>query len=429
MFFFNARLRFKVPPTGAPIPGSIVAASAISPVDLQKRRFGQHAHLAQRLLDPQLYMASVDPALDGETVAKLAAYPWFHGGAVPRYDSGLHKNRMAWKATHRAKLISMWNRTVPTETVEVRKSARAAVEYQQQAGWKGIILPGPLTTIADQTLQSELAWIDAGLDACAALQIKEPVFATIAISEALLHVDPLKNPLLHSLSNTVAARPELAGAYVVLEQSDPGSYFWTEKDPLASLLTIVDDLYRGAQKRVIVNYVGTFGLVARAVGAEIWASGYYLMQRRFSLRAQGGRAHPRYHSLALAGDVGLKEDIGAIYRAGLADRVMTPTDADAVLRKALREGRKPEDVPQWKYSQSNCSAAQEHYLRVVSDTGARLDKMSDAERQEWVGNWLRDSVALVRVLKQKNVAGPATDTRHQQVWLDVFQWWRDYAEQ
>jgi hypothetical protein len=95
VYFFNARLRFKVPATTVPISGSIIAASAISPVDLQKRRFPEHPHLSRRFLDPQLYMARIDPALDPDTVSKLAAYPWFHGHAVPKYDSGQYKNRTA----------------------------------------------------------------------------------------------------------------------------------------------------------------------------------------------------------------------------------------------------------------------------------------------------------------------------------------------
>lgn len=429
MYFFNARFKFKLPPLPTPISGSVVAASAISAIDLQRRKFGDHSHFARRLLDPQLYMASVDPALDPKTVEKLAAYPWFHGRAVPKYDSGQHKNRKNWKAKFKPQLVSMWTRETPSDPAEVRKAARGAVEFQVRAGWEGIILAGPLTTIADQTLQAEQKWIDAGLDACKDLKVNQPVFATIAISEALLHIPALKNQIVHSLSNVVATRAELSGAYVVLEQSDPEPYFWSEKDPLTSLLVIVDDLHRGAKKRVIVNYVGTFGLVAKAAGADLWASGYYLTQRRFSLKAKMGRAHPRYHSFALAGDVGLRNDLTALRLAGLTDELMTPTDADDVLRAAMKRGKTPEDVPQWRYAQSNCAAAQEHYLELVSKFGSQLDAMSDAQRRDWVGDWLRNAVRLVDLVKQRGPAVSTTDLQHQRVWLDVFEWWRNYAKQ
>lgn len=429
MYFFNARFKFKVPPITPPILGSIVAASAISPVDLQKRQFEAHTHLRRHLLDPQLYMASIDPALDPKTVARLAAYPWFHGQGVPKYDSGRYSNRKDWKKKHEPALVDKWTRTIPTDPATIRAAARSAVEFQLKIGCEVIVLAGPLTTMVDQTLQAELAWIDAGLESCEQLNVKCPVFATIAVSEDVLQAPALKNPIVHSLSNQVAARNQLAGAYFVLEQLDPNGYFCTSKDALMSLLILVDDLYRGARKNVIVNYVGTFGLVAKAVGAEIWSSGYYLTQRRFSRKRTDGRARPRYHSMQLAGDIGLEKDLDSIQQATLADKFMTPSNADAVLRAALKKGKTTANVPEWEYSQSNIGAAQEHYLEVASDAGTKLEKMAPAERQKWVHDWLRNAVYLVSVLKQKGLVTAATDTSHQKVWLDVFEEWSRYARQ
>ncbi len=48
-------------PVTPPILGSIIAASAISPVDLQKRPFTKHPHLKRRFLDPQL-AHGIDPS-------------------------------------------------------------------------------------------------------------------------------------------------------------------------------------------------------------------------------------------------------------------------------------------------------------------------------------------------------------------------------
>src|SRR5882762_1145249 len=212
MYFFNARFRFGIQPTATPIPGSIVAASAISPVDLVKRPFESHTHFKQRLLDPQLYMPSVDPALDDKTVAKLAAYPWFHGLDVPKYDSGAYTNRTAYKKRHKVDWVSKWTRVVPTAPKDILKAASAAVEFQLKNGFDAILLAVPLTTIASQTLQAELDWIEAGIEACKKLKVRCPVYATVALSEAVLHVPPLKNPIIHTLSNHISSRSELAGA-------------------------------------------------------------------------------------------------------------------------------------------------------------------------------------------------------------------------
>lgn len=429
MFYFNVRFKFKAPVVEPSISGSIIAASAISPVDLQKRGFAKYSHLKKRFLDPQLYMSSIDPALDSDTVAKLSAYPWFHGRGIPKYDSGEYANRKEWKKKHEPKLVSKWTRTVTTDLEGVRNAARAAVEFQQRIGCEGIILAAPLTTMVDQSLQSEVAWLDAGLEACADLNVKGPLYATIALSEDILQVPALKNQIIHSLSNQVSARSELAGAYIILEQFNPGNYFWTSKDALMSLMVLVDDLHRGASKKVIVNYLGTFGLVAAAAGAQIWSSGYYLSQRRFSRQGVMGIARPRYHSLALAGDIGLKDDLARIHDAGLAKVLMTPSHADAVLRVALTRGKTPADVPEWRYSPNNCSAAQAHYLEVVSEAASKLEVMNPPDRREWVQKWLDGAVASARTLKEKNLNGPGTETDHQKVWQDVYKEWRDYAKQ
>lgn len=429
MYFFNARLKFKVNPTTVPIPGSIIAASAISPVDLERRDFDKYPHLKRRFLDPQLYMAAIDPSLDAKTVAKLAAYPWFHGGSVPKYDSGEHGTRKKWKAKHTEDFVSLWTRTVPTDPDAIRRAARSAVELQLNIGCDGILLAVPLTTIADQTLQSELEWIEAGIDACHQLNVTCPIYATIALSEAVLHVAALNNPIIHSFTNHVAARSELAGAYVILEQADPSSYFWSSRDPLMALLIVVDDLCRGARKKVVVNYVGTFGLVASALGADVWSSGYFLNQRRFSLKGKMGIAHPRYHSLALAGDIGLKSDLAMIRDAGFLEDCMSPTNADAVLRAAMKQGKSPANVPEWRYSPNNCSAAQQHYLEIVSEIGAKLEGVSLEDRQKWVGDWLTNAVQLVDRLEKQGLVSMATDTSHQRVWLNVFKEWSNYATQ
>jgi hypothetical protein len=133
--------------------------------------------------------------------------------------------------------------------------------------------------------------------------------------------------------------------------------------------------------------------------------------------------------LALAGDIGLKNDLAQIRDAGMLDQCMTPTTADAVLRAAMKQGKSPANVPEWKYSPNNCTAAQQHYLEIVSDTGAKLHAMKMKDRQEWVKKWLTNAVQLVDRLEKQELLSMATDTSHQRVWLNVFKEWRTYATQ
>jgi hypothetical protein len=428
MYYFNARYRFAVPQINPPFSGSIIAASALALVDLQKRKLGKYPHLANRHLDPQLYMASLDEALDPKTVKKLAAYPWFHGKDVPKYDSATHETRTKWKQAYGPQLVSKWTRTACVDPAGIRQAAKAAVELQLSLGCSAILLPGPLTTMADLSLQPETDWIEAGISVCDELGVTKPIFATIAIAEDSLQAPALKNPIVHSFPNQIASRDSLAGAYIVMEQSDPNNYFWTSRNPLSSLLVIIDDLHRGAGKRVVVNYVGTFGLVATAVGATAWSSGYYLSQRRFSRKGVQGRAHPRYHSMALASDIGLKNDLKLICKAGLGEKLMTGTAADQVLRAALKVGKGPEDVPEWTYSQSNTAAAQEHYLQITSKADQEISSKNRDEQIAWVQSWLSQAADYVLQINQKTSV-TATELLHQRIWLETFQEWRNYAKQ
>jgi hypothetical protein len=361
-------------------------------------------------------------------VAKLAAYPWFHGNAVPKYDSGQHGSPTKWKQTYASTLVSKWTRSVCTDAIAIRAAARSAVEMQLELGCESVLLAAPLTTMVSQTLQPETDWMDAGIDACKELGVIKPVYATIAIAEDTLQHPPLNNPLVHSFSTQIASREALTGAYLLLEQSDPNDYFWLSRNPLSSVLTIIDDLNRGANKKVIVNYLGTFGLVARAVGAEVWSSGYYLSQRKFSRRGKQGRAHPRYHSMALASDIGLKDDIERLYKAGLGHTLMTPSSADAVLRSALAAGKSPKDVAEWEYTQSNVAAATAHYIELTSRAEHELAAKNPGDRVTWVHTWLSKAVANVALINQRATL-ESTELLHQRIWLEVFEEWRNYAKQ
>lgn len=432
---YNARYSFDVDATPSPIAGTIIAASSVSVVDFFRGKRSKDLvglrHLKKRLVDPQLYMAGLDPALENKTVERLASYPWFHGQDIPPYDSGEYKNPTAWKKQHASDLLKCWTRKVPSEPAAIEKSVRGAIELQQKIGCQAILLPVPLTTILDQSFEREMEWIDRGIDAATELGTTLPLYATVALSEATLHnVDPFDNPLIHTITNQISSRSELSGAYIIFEQSDPGSWVWKEHDPLLALMVLTDDLCRGSRKDVIVSYFGSFGLVATAAGASAWASGFSQSQRRFSLRATQGRARPRYYSYPLAGDIGVENDLKRIQDRGLAAKLLTPTEADARLRKALASGQAPDAVPEWQYRIGNNAASKNHYTEIVARIGASFERLSPSDRVNWVDKWLRSATELASELAEYgfDTSGP-TDVIHQKIWLAVFEKWRAYASQ
>jgi hypothetical protein len=217
-----------------------------------------------------------------------------------------------------------------------------------------------------------------------------------------------------------------------LEQSDPNSYVWKNHDPLLCVMILTDDLCRGAKKDVIINYCGSFGAVASAAGASSWASGYSQKQRRFSLVAKSGRSHPRYYSLALAGDIGVEHDLDRIHTQAhfLAAQLMTSTEAAAKLRGALFAGHSVEEIPEWEYTLGNTPAARKHYMEVVTSFGAKLEGLSRSERVKEIHRWLKEAQSLASQLAKIGfpATGP-TDVVHQRVWLEVFEKWQRYAKQ
>jgi hypothetical protein len=431
MFYYNAKYKFALPgqsPSG--IAGAIIAASAMPAGQLIRRDFRKYPYLQHRLFDPQVYLSCLDPHVAQGAVVNLASWPWFCPNVVPEYDSGTHASVKRWKELHADALLQSWGSCLPNDPRSIRAAAKAAVQAQLALGCEMVILPGPLTTIATQQFAAETEWIDAGLETCRALKVATPVLATVAISDAVLRgVSPPQNPLLHTITNQLSARADLAGAYIVLEQASETGYVCTSRDTLLSLLLLVDDLIRGAGKTVLINYVGTFGAVASAVGASVWSSGYYLSQRRLKLadfEDRIARAMPRYHSLKLAGDVGLQNDLERVY-AQFGDRILTDTDDGLTLRQALVAGTYPQTAPEWEYTQSNITAAAGHYNEVAFKLG-QLATLSPERRIEAVQRWLEGAVLWSGNLQRIGIGQSSqTELNHQAVWLDAFQAWRSYA--
>lgn len=431
MLYLNVRYQFAPPESAGPLAGGIVATSAMPMDQLMRRDFKKHPYLQHRLLDPQLYLAGLDPNVARSTVVKLATFPWFAKHDVPPYDSDKHGSIAKWKREHSDQLVASWRRKPPAGA-DMAAAARSAVQIQLDLGCNAVILAGPLTTVATQHFANETEWIDAGLAACKALRVTVPVFATIALSDNVLRgVDPTEHPLLHTITNQVAARDELAGAYLVLEQTGDDQYVCTRRESLMAMMLIADDLARGASRQVIANYLGTFGAVMTAAGAAIWSTGYYVSQRRMNLASfdeRMGLAKPRYFSRQLAGDIGLERDLPSAYEAGLGDKVLTETVAGSPVGKALKAGTYPRSVPLWEYRPSLIQAAMSHYTEAMSTFGAELRSYEPVRRADVVHKWLKQAVRLAESLERLGIAkSSVTDLVHQRVWLDVFEEWRQRA--
>jgi|SRR5579863_2590351 len=433
MFYHNTKYNFAMwegSPEG--IAGGIIAASAMPHGQLIRRDLRKQKYLQHRLFDPQVYLAGLDPNVSAPAIVKLASCPWFSTGVVPEYDSDKHGSLKIWKDAHSQDLLDGWEGKPPSDPQEIRNAARAAVLHQVEFGCEGILLPAPLTNVFAQNYEPETLWLDLGLEACKELKVALPIYATVALSDNVLRgLDPIQNPLLHTITNQIAARQKLSGAYIVIEQASEESYVCTSRDTVLSLLLLVDDLVRGAARRVIINYMGTFGAVATAAGSSVWSTGFYVSQRRFKLSdydEKQGRAFPRFFSIRLLGDVGLQHDLEQLYAAGLSSHFVDDTSASNNLRAALAAGKGTVVVPQWQYRMSNVAAAGAHYNEACFKISGMLSSLDPKKRIDVIHRWLRKSVELSDLIQAAGVQRSYyTDLAHQRVWLEAFERWASHA--
>jgi hypothetical protein len=430
MFYHNTKYNFPLW-RGSPeeCAGGIIAASAMPLEQLKRRQFAEQPYLQHRLFDPQLYLALLDAGSAPGAVHNLASYPWFGGQANEQFDKKQHKTLKAYKNLVGPGRLAHWPRSVPSDPTEVAFAARSAVELQIELGCESIILPSPLVDPGVATFGQGTAWIDAGLAACAELDVRLPIYATLALCDSVVEMRPaLENTFIGALTEQIAAREGLSGAYVVVETRSGDAYSFGSGDVVQSLIVIVDDLVRGAGRKVMVNYAGSFGAVLAAVGADIWSSGYYLSQRRLKTtdftKKQGGSQRPRYFSLPLAGDIGVEKDLDTAVKAKLLHRIITPSPTADPLHAALRAGKNVAAVPGWEY-QGTVAPAGAHYNACMVRLGAELEGLAPSERCDFIEQWLTNAVAIADDLREAKIPETrATELNHQSTWLNAFQAWR-----
>jgi hypothetical protein len=433
MLYHNTKFKFALA-EGAPasIQGGIIAASAMPGGQLVRRvraGFRRYPYLQHRLFDPQLYLCGLDKYVARKAVINLATHAWFTPSSkVPDYDSDQHGSIKNYKAEHESALLDEWIGEAPSTPADIERAVRACVTYQLELGCEGIILPSPMTTIAAMDYQCETEWLDIGAAVCREMRVPVPVYASIALSDGVLRgVNPFISPLINTITNQVASRDELAGAYVVVAQTADTGYVCNSRDVLLSLLVISDDLVRGAGRKVLVNYMGTFGAVLSAAGTGIWSTGYYRSQRRLVLsdyEENMALAQPRFFSFGLTGDIGLEKHLPIAYAKGIGRKLTEPvTAASTPLIAALEAGTYPMSTPQWEYRSNNLTAATAHYLSLNDTIARAFDSLDPAKRVDFIRRWLFRAAGWASELAASGMRPPVTDSLHQPVWLSAYDDW------
>jgi hypothetical protein len=417
-FYYLARYQMTVPGT-AGASGAIVMPSGVASHTLTRRSL---VAIPRRLLDPQVYLADLQPDRCRKTCTLLASYPWFLADNIATYNSGQQKQK-DWREQTEAAIVANWQ-GVPTGTTNIRRSVDHCIAFQRALGVEAIILPSPLTRDHATDYSREVEWLEIGAERSAQLAPGIPALATIAISDTCLRgFKPSQNGLIDLILDQVSARSR-AGAYLVLEQANETTYHCTSANTVGALLRLVDGLKAGGLSRVIVCYAGTAGLLTLAAGADGWATGWYRGERRLRLadiEQSEGRAMPAYYSHPTATEFHLANDLTRVRDAGMLGRVADETEHSRELLRALREGHTPQDVAPWQPRQSNVSAARAHFATAMIRETQRIGQLDDVGRANYALRWLDEANQIVGALYQIGEFHDRTELDHQRGWLEAFQ--------
>lgn len=444
MFYHNTRHDIPLP-EGSPgdISGGIVLASSLSKPELLDRDLsGRSDYLTRaRLLDPQVYLAEITVDTASKAAANLGSYDWFPCLPAPYVRNSAKRLGTAWFRQRRKAIQDAWPAAAPRDPRAVLDCIAAAVHVQRHFGCEAIILPSPMTRDV-ASYEAEVQWLNTGLEVCAReVEANVPVYATIAFDDFVIRQRrPLESPFLQSIAAQIAARPRLAGAYIVLaqESEQDGTYVCRSPDSLLAVLTLVNDIAHLAGRQVIVNGMGPFGVAAFAAGARIWASSFYRSSRRIRTSDSDDRegfatTFPRYFSVPLLGDVGVRTDLAQLARDQRTVALLTDTPPAAGVNEVLRGGDAPSTVPAWAYAAGNRTAAMAHYLWCMQQLDATVTAVPAGDRVELVARLLRDAETHAAEAQGVLAANPQyrrggkrySDLQHQRTWRECFDRWRE----
>lgn len=340
------------------------------------------------LVDPQLYLATLDAATCPKTCIRLASYPWFQTPNVPACEEGKSKE---WKAQMAKKIESIWAGTLPRD---IASSVASALTYQVAAGCTSLILPTPLVVDKNDHFQVQAEWLDRSLEFLAKSKNNLPVLATISIDESQIGEDCFfPNGLFSTIVDQISSR-DINGVYLVVAQTHKGHPFHSSKITNKTYLYLTKKFHEANIEEIVVNFADIFGIACIAAGASLISIGMSQASRRLSLKnfeesGGGGKSFPRFYSNKTIGEYLSESDLQHITKHQLLRRIEDRTVHSASLIDALKNGQSAATVPEWAESQNNTSAAYKHFVQSL--LAFTQDIASATNRKNKIVEWLEDA--------------------------------------
>jgi hypothetical protein len=430
-------------PRGLPVDGSIIIPCKRIKTSVMKKTFKKGEYRRHLLLDPQLYLVGLEAARCAARCSALATYEWFPTGELQKENTSRQKTATKWMKKSKKVIKKYWTGELPTAS-EADVAVMQVARTQYELGCEAIVLAAPLTVNPNSDYSVELDWLDRGIAAAKQSSLFAlPLIASIALSEkVLIGIDPFENVLLETIVDHVSVR-SIDGVYIVVELGSTEGYYLESGQAVGALIRLVDAFKRAGIERIIVNYTTTAGLLAIAAGADTMCTGWYRSERRLRFEElpdteKAGLTRPAFYSHPLGGEIHMK-DLQRIAKSGKLEYFADETRFSEGLLRALRDGKKVSDVPEWRYLPSNNDSAKKHFYTAVAREIDRLRGLDEEQRHATAREWLVGASARAELLKeleeQDDVVGPEesdgdddetgelhsrTSISHQDPWKNAF---------
>lgn len=374
------------------------------------------------LLDPQVYLWSIDCQQCQRTYGKISSYPWVK---TAKGRTGAVQKLGNQGAAQSSKIL-----TLETDQ-EIKACIKECLETQKKFGATHLIIPTPLAIAREDQFSEQLKWLQ--LASAFSAEYKEPFLATIALSdETLLNCKFEDNVMLQTILDNAAVMSHIDGYYIVVER-DANSVQITEINIARALLELTYNLGYCQEKEVVINFADVFGLICIAVGASAFGGGYTTKERRLNfgdfVERNGGMSLPKYYSSNLLGDFYSERDLNKIVDLRLLRYITSDitTSHSNLLINGLKSKVPVKSIAAWKETRSNTGAAAKHRVDCLAEQTKQLMYINDIEdRIGMIFTLIQEAESRMEYLKSRLKDDPINeDGRHLSVWRKALEEFMD----
>jgi len=334
------------------------------------------------LLDPQFYVATISPVIDGH---------------LPEYEGYYHPNL---------------TRT-DFSPANIQRYVEECINYQISLNLDRIISPTvSFDDFKDTWSQISIFLAQQSLQYYNTLNDKPPLLIALVFSENALKGEDMNEFL--NIITTFNAK----GFYIIVNRNLRQYQQQIEPEILENFLHFTYILSVINNFEVILGYTDLVGIPLHVSGAMATACGWFSNLRQFSLSrfqpTSGGRTpRPRYTSIPLLNSILVVPEMDSIRRAGMLREIITSTSYDAGMKTNPVDNPWPPEI--------SCLHHWESLRNVINHIESLPDIRS---KLAWIKSRIERANLLYNSLSQRGVAFE-TGFSHLQQWMQAITGFRN----